>query len=199
MLIIGFGHRKRVGKDTAAKFLQTHLRIGIRKINIVKGNLAYPLKQQTHELWGWAGLREPEFYDTEEGAPLREVVLPKLGKTPRQVWIDYGNKIREIYPDTWMAYQLHHAKEVIKTDLLILADIRYHNEVNIIKDNGGKVYKIVRPDAPISNDVADTALDSYDSWDGTITNDNSLGAFDLQIKTLIADPLIEDWNDKKLA
>lgn len=197
MMIIGFGHRKRVGKDTAAKFLQTHLRIGMRKISILKGNLAYPLKQQCHALWGWAGLREPEFYDTEGGAPLREVVLPKLGKTPRQIWIEYGNKIREIYPETWMALQLWHAKEVVKVDLLILADIRFQNEVNAVKENGGKVWKIERPDAPISNDVSDMALDGYTDWDGILTNDNSLGAFDLQIKTMIADPLIEAWNEQK--
>lgn len=199
MMIIGFGHRKRVGKDTASKFLQTHLRIGIRRLNAIKGNLAYPLKQQCHNLWGWAGLREPEFYDTEEGAPHREFILPKLGLTPREVWIQYGNKIREIFPNTWMAWQLDYAKNVIKTDLLILADIRFENEVTAVKQHGGKVYKVIRKDAPISNDVSDCALDNYTDWDGIIENNGSLGDFDRQIKTIVADPIIEAWDESKSA
>lgn len=199
MKIIGFGHRKRVGKDTAAKFLQTHLRIGMRKVSIAKGNLAYPLKQQCHYLYSWAGVREPEFYDTEEGSPLREIVLPDLGMTPRELWIKYGNKTREIYPDTWIRWQVNHAETVLKVDLLILADIRYFNEVDIVIQNGGKVYKIDREDAPISHDVADDALALYEGWGGILINNGSLNDFDRQVKAMVADPLIEEWNGKKPA
>ena len=66
---------------------------------IGKRSFAYKLKQVCHELYGWAGLREPEFYETPDGEQYREVILPEIGKSPRQIWIDMGTKAvrRHVY------------------------------------------------------------------------------------------------------
>jgi len=180
MIIIGFGHRKRVGKDTACKFLMSHLRMNTKGLAIVKGNLAYPLKQICYMAYGWAGLNGPEYYDTDEGAKYREVILPKLGKTPRQIWIEVGNKLRDVYEDTWIDLTINQSN----ADVLILGDVRYPNEVNTIRRYGGEVHKIERDAAEVSHDVADTALRDYEGWDSVLKNNGDLGDFHKEVSAL---------------
>lgn len=166
MIIIGFGHRKRVGKDTACQFLVSYLRMNTKGLAIVKGNLAYDLKLECYNIYGWAGLQPPEYYDTPEGALEREIILPKLGKSPRQIWIEVGNKLRDVYEDTWIDLLINKTN----ADILILGDIRYPNEVNAVRRNNGHLYKIERDSAPVSHDVADIALRDYNGWDQVIGN-----------------------------
>src|SRR5262245_27874124 len=105
-LFIGLGHYKRTGKDTFANYLMEELAALDPNIRVAKKSFAWKMKQICTELYGWAGLREPEFYETEEGAALREVVLPMVGKSPRQLWVDFGTKaVRDqVYRDTWLRH-----------------------------------------------------------------------------------------------
>jgi hypothetical protein len=173
---IGLGHYKRTGKDTFANFLKSELTS--RKISCKKVSFAWKLKQICFELYGWAGLREPEFYDTPEGEKLREVKLEALaceehpeGLSPRDIWIQMGtNAVREnVYQKTWLNY-------VLKTDfgvkVIIVPDVRFPNEAQGIKDLGGVLIKVVRPnygpdERPGTPDHLnpDKALMSYEGWD----------------------------------
>ncbi len=160
-MIIGLGHYKRTGKNAFAKFLrdalQAHCQVRIT-------SFASKLKQICHDLYGWAGLREESFYETEPGASLREVVLPDIGKSPRQIWIDFGTPaVREhVYEPTWRDYIL---KQPSKCDVLIITDVRFPNEAEGIKATGGKLIKIERPGYAPGLDVADQALIRYTGWD----------------------------------
>ena len=73
MKIIGLGHYSRVGKDTFANYLVESLAEYQPSLKVLKRSFAWKLKQVTHELFSWAGLREPEFYETAEGAAVRQV------------------------------------------------------------------------------------------------------------------------------
>ncbi len=173
---IGLGHYKRTGKDTFANFLLKELKQ--YKVTAKKVSFAWKLKQICHELYGWAGLREPEFYDTAEGERLREVKLERLaspehpeGLSPRDVWIMMGtNAVREqVYQRTWLDY-------VLNTDfgvkVVIIPDTRFPNEAEGIKSRGGLLIKVVRPgfgpdERPGTPDELnpDKALLNYDGWD----------------------------------
>ena len=141
-----------------------------------KVSFAWKLKQICHELYGWAGCREPEFYDTPEGELLREVKLERLicddrpeGLSPRDLWINMGtNAVREqVYQRTWLDY-------VLNTDfgvkVVIIPDVRFPNEAVGIEDRGGILIKMVRPGfRPDERDVPDhlnpdKALLSYTGW-----------------------------------
>lgn len=83
MKIIAIGHYRRVGKDTFANYLVEKVNQLDPSIRIAKMPWVWKLKQVCHELYAWDGLREPEFYETEPGASLREVLLPTIGKACR--------------------------------------------------------------------------------------------------------------------
>lgn len=177
--IIGFGHRKRVGKDQSAKFLDTHLRCNAIKSS--KLSFASKLKDVCYTLYGWAGLQPGIFYEDEANAHLREVILPDIGMTPREIWIKVGNKLREVYADTWIDAAL---RTKISADILIVTDVRFPNEVAKIQSLGGHVFKIKRPGVPVSDDASDSALDDFTGWNGIIDNDGDLKVLHGKIKDL---------------
>src|ERR1035437_2708896 len=100
MRIIGLGHYSRTGKDSFANYFLLHTP------GAIKIPFAWKLKSITHDLYSWAGLREPEYYETPEGALARDIVLPDLGLTPVQVWVKFGTPaVREqVYDKTWIDY-----------------------------------------------------------------------------------------------
>src|SRR5260370_701390 len=143
-LFIGLGHYKRTGKDSFANFLIQELRDLNPDIRVVKKSLAWKMKQICHELYAWAGLREPEFYETEEGGRLRKVVWPGVGNSPRQIWITFGtNAVRDqVYIDTWLR---HFFSQDYDCDVLLVPDVRFPNEVNEFEIRNGILIKVVRP------------------------------------------------------
>jgi hypothetical protein len=170
MEIIGLGHYSRVGKDTFANYLVDALHEYNPRLTVVKRSFAWKLKEITHELYAWAGLREPEFYEGE-GAALRQVKLPLLGLTPVEVWVKFGDAVRNnVDMDTWLNYLLH----LPSCDVLIIPDVRFLNEVDAIREVGGKLYKIVRPGFGPLNTPADKALADYTGWDATFGEDGSI-------------------------
>ena len=97
-LIVGLGHRKRVGKDTFADFLDDSL--SSMGWLVVRQPFALYMKEAAHDLFKWAGLRQRihyKLYPEEKERP-----LPLLGKSPRDIWIEFGNALRAIHPDTWV-------------------------------------------------------------------------------------------------
>lgn len=166
MRIIAFGHRSRMGKDSAAKFLQTicaHKGLRTKKISF-----ADKLKRVCHELWGWAGVQDAKYYEEHEEA--RTEILPALGMTVVDLWIKFGtNCCREmIHQDTWVKCNL----DVKDTDVLIITDLRFPNEARLIHNAEGLCVKVMRPGTPFRDSPADNALEDYEGWDYEITATN---------------------------
>lgn len=172
MKIFGFGHYSRTGKDTVANamisFLEEHSTLRVKKMSF-----AWKLKEICHDLYGWDGLREPEFYETIEGAKFRDIPLPTIGKTPVQIWVDMGTPaVREqVYDKTWIDYVLKGTKDV---DVLIVPDVRFHNEVYAIQELGGVLSKVVRPGYGPRKTVADRRLVGFTGWDFVVGNEGSM-------------------------
>ena len=179
---IAFGHRKRVGKDTACRFLISYLRTTGSKKQINKGSFAYELKLMCHRLYGWDGLREPEFYEDPSNEHLREIALLTIGKSPREIWIEVGMGMRDVYDLTWVDALFYNNSE---SDILLISDCRFLNECQRIKEYGGLVVKIERPDIADTSDEADDALNGYDDWDHVIVNTDMDGFYE-QIKEMVS-------------
>lgn len=169
MIIIGIGHYSRVGKDTLANSILKSLEeqgVAGAALNAAKGSFAWKLKKVCHDLYGWAGLREPEFYETPDGEKLRDVLLPAIGKTPVEIWVAVGNVMRDaVYPKTWIDYLL---KSDLGLDVLIIPDVRYRNEVEAVREAGGHLVKVVRPGIAPKQTVADQALWGWYGWDNVL-------------------------------
>lgn len=175
MKIIAFGHRKRVGKDTAAKFLISHLRMTQRGICVQKAGFADKVKSLACELYGHHGLMPGDFYEQSENEHLRKVRLPGIGKTPVEIWIGVGNGLRaNVHDATWYEYLLRATRGV---DVLVIKDMRFPVEANGILERGGHVYRIDRPGIPEDADGADDQLVTFDRWTGVLTNDSDLRIF----------------------
>lgn len=177
--IIGFGHRSRVGKDTASGFLNTELRImGIKTIHV---SFAAKLKETCYDVYGWSGIKRAIHY--EEHPEDRQKIIPELGMTPVELWVKVGNKLREVYDKTWIKAALCGQQN---TQVVIVSDVRYPNEVDVIHGLGGLVFRIKNSRAPILDTVADNALEGCtgETWDGTIENEGSLADLHLQIRLL---------------
>lgn len=166
-LYIGLGHYKRTGKDSFANYLVAALAQVAPHLRVKKLSLAWKLKQVCHELYAWAGLQGPDFYETEAGGALREVVLTGIGKSPRQIWIDFGTPaVREqVYDRTWIDYVF---KTDHQADVILVPDVRFENEATEIKQRGGSLIKVVRPGYGPGPNLPDRQLLGYDGWDWVI-------------------------------
>lgn len=163
MQIIGLGAYSRVGKDSLANSIIASLEEYQPGIRVRKIPFAWKLKQQAAELYGWDGLQGPEFYDIKENEYLRDVKLPTIGKTPVEIWVEYGMWAREIYESTWIDY-------VLKTDhgldVLIIPDVRFPNEIAALREaDAYSIIKVVRPGFGPRKTVADRALMGCTDWD----------------------------------
>lgn len=181
MKVLAFGHEKGVGKDESAKFAMQYLRFTGRYKNIIKCGFADKMKDICHQLYSWADLKDRHYYDQYREE--REKILPRIGKTPRQLWIDVGMGMREIFEDTWVHFLLN----AIRADFVVISDLRFPNEAEAIKAVGGKVIKIDRPSVPHVSDPADDPLLYYTGWSDRIINDGTLGDLNQKVTAIIQD------------
>lgn len=173
MKIIGLGHYSRTGKDSFANHLIAALDKMSPLLYVEKKPFAWKLKQVCYELYEHLGLRKPEFYETPEGEKQRNVVLPRIGKTPVQIWIDFGTPaVREqVYDKTWIDYVLRIDHGL---DVMIVPDVRFPNEVEAMRDHGAHLIKVVRPGYGPRKSVADRALLGFKGWDNVIGEEGTM-------------------------
>ena len=124
-MIIGFTGKAGAGKDTAASYFKnaTFFLFFIR------------FKEICCFIFGLS---------KEQTETLKEVKDPRWGITPREIFQKVGKFIRSIDNNYFVNY--------LKVQLLngtgkrIITDVRYDNEAQMIKELGGTIIKIVRPD-----------------------------------------------------
>ena len=174
MKIIALGHKKDVGKDTFAKFMMTYLRCECPELKIKRISFAEKLKDVCYQLYSWAGLQRAIYYESHRDE--KEKVLPQLWKSPRQIYIEVGNKLREVYDDTWIDFVL---KDIV-ADIIIITDLRFKNEANAVKSLNGQLIRIDRPDRELGTDPAEVDLDSWTDWDLIISNYGTLKDLNIQ-------------------
>lgn len=188
-IIIGFGHRSGVGKDTSAKFLDTQLRCKVPGVAIKKTSFAAKLKDITYQLYGWAGVKRGIYYENNREA--RKEIIPALGMTVVDLWVVVGEKLREAYPKTWLDHTL---KSDNISKVIIIADLRHPNEFDAIKERNGKVYRVDNPRIPKREGKSiDDLLQGETRWDKIIDNSSSMENLISQINPL-ANQLIEEYD-----
>jgi len=169
MKIIAFGYKKGVGKNQSAKFLSTHLRSNYPGLKVSEISFASKLKDIAYQLWAWAGLKRAIYYETHRDE--KEIILPRLQKSPRDLWIETGNALRTVVSSVWIDYALNG----IKSDIIIITDMGFRNEAIAIRNKGGVLVKITRDGLPQGNDPREIELDSWPYyWDYEIYNNGTL-------------------------
>ena len=179
MRIIAFGHRQRVGKDTAAKLLYDHLKYEHPKLKLYKTSFFGPVKDICYDLFRWAGLQDAEFY--ENHAQKKDLLLPELEKTPRQIWLEFGYYLRQIAPQSVVKFSLSQIPP--GTDVAIITDLRDPSEPVEIRESypDSVLVHVVRDVPKLESKLTghpayalDSHLDDFQDWNAVIHNNGTL-------------------------
>ena len=176
-MIIGISGKAGSGKDTAAKMLEvlyanpdiSYEDFANRKYknfaDIQVVHFADILKETVQVLFA---IGEWET-NTQEG---KRVTVDWIGKTVRELLQEVGQGLRDaIDPDLWVKALFANTEDWAN---IIIADVRYPNELEAIKERGGILLRIDRKGAGAGDHSSETALDDYNDWDFHIGNNGSM-------------------------
>lgn len=158
--LIGLCALARCGKTTVANHLHDHH-------GLEHYSFASPLKRG---LWMMLGLT----HEHTEG-DLKELPMEEFGgKSPRQMMQTLGTEWGRnlIAEDVWLTCA---KKALANADHgLVIADVRYENEAQWIRDHGGVIVHIQRPGAEKVSSHASEAGVAIAAGDLVVLNDGSL-------------------------
>ena len=208
-MILGFAGKAASGKTTAAQHLATLLD---GEVLIIP--MAMVLREEVEEFLGSIGAAQfvPLVYGCQEDKvkifqvdeEKARAKCPKwdhfieehrdiqdtVGKTSvtvRRVLQWWGTEYRRAQdPEYWTKSW---ARKVETYDLdrthILVDDIRFLNELNTLKSEGGLIVKIVRPGFNgAGNHASETSLDDYSDWNDVIVNDGTLQQFQDKVSAL---------------
>ena len=105
------------------------------------------------------------------------------GKTPREVMQTLGTEwgrdsvYSKIWLDSW-------ERSINDLTYIVVEDLRYLNEAELIKRRGGQIWRIKRPDYKCNGHISETEMESIDP-DLTIRNSGSLGELHAMIDSIL--------------
>ncbi len=179
-VIIGLAGKARVGKDTGAEYLRNQF--GIELISF-----AQPIKQVIQELFDLT----KEHLDGD----LKELPIPLFDKSPRELFQTLGTEWgREcVHPDIWVlvaGLQLQRLRAEYRKRSLpfpgaIFTDVRFENEANWIRKQGGMVLHIKRQDAQSVNTHRSESGVMVADGDLAISNNSSFEEFFMRLEDVV--------------
>lgn len=201
--VIGISGHKYNGKDTCADYL-------VRQYGFNKLSFADPLKHAVQEIFGFTNQQlwgyEKETFDDYWGTTPREL-LQYIGTDLFRNGLKY--RFTKISDKVWL---MALRKQVMKAekmglDRIVIPDVRFPNESNLIHDAfDGQVIKVIRDDLPsIDMHVSERCVDEIVE-DYTIHNHTFLQLYadldyymaKLNIHKIIQIPIIKEIPKPKL-
>lgn len=180
--IVGFSGRAGAGKDTAADYLVQHY--GFQRFAFADGLRAMLFALLDHAHVDHAWVTEPT---------LKESVIPGLGASYRQLAQTLGTEWarRELGDDFWlrvadMTLGLQPYAGGLSAplhDRIVISDVRFHNEVQWIRNRGGCVIGINRSTQTVRPHISERLIDSLEIWT-SINNDGPLDKLYRQLDRL---------------
>ena len=159
--LIGFAGVAGSGKTTLAQHLE-------KRWGYNRTSFAAPLKEA---LQGLFMLSKEQLTDFDA----KEAIDPRWGYSPRTLMQTFGtNFIREmIDEDFWVKRMGYLIEEQHQYSKIVIDDVRFPNEANLIRVAGGKIIHVIRDDNPYQtsnpNHASEQILDIL-TGDFTVTN-----------------------------
>jgi len=175
--LVGLCGRKRSGKDTVGAFLA-------QRYGWQPESFARPLKTAVRDIFGWTS----EHTDGD----LKEIVDPFWGLSPRIVMQRFGTEVgRQIDENLWIRSLQKRLENLSGSTVrdVVITDVRFENEARMVREAGGQIWRIERPDLGPAVDLhpSETEFLLFDA-DEVLVNDGSVQ--DLHIK---AASLVRNW------
>ncbi len=214
-MIIGFAGKAASGKTTAARYILERLAdkiVILPMAQMLREEVEGFIRQVGAEgkvalVYGDQNDKVRVFYIDEEKAlqvcpawrgfiEINKDIQDCSGKTAvtvRRILQWWGTEYRRAQdPDYWTKAWAKKVQQMdLSTNHVLVDDVRFVNELETIRANGGRFIRIVRPGFDgANNHSSENSLDDYDDWDLVITNDGSLEEFIAEIETQVL-PLLE--------
>ncbi|MDE2099185.1 MAG: hypothetical protein KGL39_18165 [Patescibacteria group bacterium] len=201
--LIGISGKAAAGKDTTADFI-------VASYGAVKMSLADEIKRTAKRFWGFqnaqlwgASEKRQERPLGKPNAPTARHACQQLGTEvarliDRDVWINLllGNAANlqqynlKYFPAEGLKPNLHYDHSVY-IPYVVVPDVRYQNEMDAIKANGGYLIRIVRPGFSLTGEAAnhpseteqDAIPDSFFHY--VLHNDGSLEQLEDKVHTML--------------
>jgi hypothetical protein len=168
LIIIGLAGHAGAGKDTAARHL-------VARYGFVQAAFADPIRDMAALLFEQIGV--PDAYLRHRA--MKERPLPELGFSPRALMQVLGTEVgRALSADLWVRHlELRLGLQPnggLVHDRIVISDVRFPNEAAWVRSKGGKVVRLVRPQAQgqARQHVSETALDGL-TPDYDVLNDGA--------------------------
>lgn len=164
--IIGLTGLAGSGKDTVREILQGYHRFaGLA--------LADPIRAMLRQLLQHSAI-DTKWMDQRE---LKEATIPELGVSYRQLAQTLGTEWgRAVAPDLWIRIAQRHIDlwRRIGDAGVVISDIRFPNEADWVRSQGGQIWRIHRPDiARVRDHDSERGVDAITA-DYVIYNTNTL-------------------------
>lgn len=132
-MLLGVAGPKNSGKDTFAERFKLYM-------PCISRAFAEPVKRTCQQLYL---LSDHQLYDTVA----KETVDERWGLSPRQMFQQFGTDYvrRQVDPDFWLKHFELWYRQQPEGTCVIVPDVRFQNEVDLIHKLGGKVVYIYRP------------------------------------------------------
>lgn len=172
-MIIAFGHRKQVGKDTCGQYLADFY-------NFERVAFADPLKQALSAMFGFD---EKQLQGSDDD---KNLVDPHWGFSPRHALQTLGEGARQLFGDDVWLRSAERRIVSSKKKNVVITDLRYPNEAEMIRKHGGILVRIDRPSlGPIVDQHhSENALKNY-NFDRIVVNDGSLSSLKESIDRIL--------------
>lgn len=184
-LFLAFGHSSRVGKNAAADAAEKAI-VGSGG-TVERRSFAEPLKRIAFLLFESYGLKPGAHYEANPDE--RTVPLETLGLTPVGIWVQVGNRLREVYADIWADAALRPST----ADAVIISDLRFPNEAARIRELGGFLVKVERPGYAAPVNGSDRMIPADFRWDRVLLNDGTLGELESRAAGIAQELALGRW------
>ena len=161
-MIIGLTGKAGSGKDTVGNLLMVD--------GFAKYSFAMPIKNAINAIFGW----EMDWWEDRE---FKETHIPNINASPRKLaqtmGTEWGRNI--IHPDLWLMIGEIAVCNCLRDDMnLVITDVRFDNEAEMIRLHGGVIVHIERPDVEPVEDHSSEAGIKYCEGDFTLINDGTM-------------------------
>jgi hypothetical protein len=158
-MIIGLSGYAQSGKDTCADYISS-------EYGFVKVAFGGVLREALWALNPWVGVAI-RYQDAVHAYGYNEAkeIFPEIRRLLQYMGTDVGREI--LGPDVWVNALMSHLTPGYD---YVISDVRFPNEYDAIKKNGGVIFRINREDtAPINEHSSEIALDEHE-FDGYLHN-----------------------------
>jgi hypothetical protein len=195
--LLGLAGQARSGKDTVASMVEDILKEEVPELDVHQDAFANRLKVSAAHALGFKFDTIEEYREWSDRIKSNAVIQVVLPESPYRRPVDiiqeisgreflqfYGTEAhREVFdPEFWVKSLLDDPPEC---GLLIITDVRFPNEAEAIREMGGEIWEIYRPETTTPASHASEEPLSAELLDFQITNDGSLDELKEQVSELL--------------